>query len=169
MAAHTYHFTDHWSLSGVGPAEIWPVVADSRLLPVWWKGVFLASEKTHGGAEPQVNDRARVKVRGFLPYVLDFEMVTTALEPGELVEVRTIGDFEGCWRMVLQPRESGTLIDIDWTVDVHKRVVRLLSPVLKPLFRRNHEWSAIRGEDGLRSYFAEHRNAVGPRPIRRTT
>lgn len=39
---------------------------------------------------------------------------------------------------------------------VEKPVVRFLSPVLKPLFARNHNWATPRGEAGLRAYLREH-------------
>lgn len=164
MPAHTYHFDDRWMIPGIPPSEVWPVVTDSTLLPEWWKGVFLESHRIAGGAEPKVGDRARVKIRGFLPYALDFDMETTAMETGRLIEVRTSGDFDGAWRMVLEARDGGTAIDIVWTVEVHKRGVRFLSPLLKPLFRRNHDWSAVRGEAGLRAYFTDQCAAVG-RPV----
>ena len=134
MPANTYRFVEHWWIPGASPDEVYRVIADPRLLPQWWKGVYLESQPLGGWTEPRVGSRTRVKARGFLPYKLNFILESTALEPGKLVEVKTIGDFIGVWRAVLSPEPGGTHVDIDWRVTVEKPIVRFLSPVLRPLF-----------------------------------
>lgn len=155
MPANTYHFIEHWSIPGASPEQVWPVLADARLLPHWWRGVYLEAEPLDGWAEPQPGGRARVKARGFLPYKLNFIIESTALEPGRLVEVKTKGDFTGVWRATLSPEAGGTRVDLDWQVTVDKPLIRWLSPLLKPLFAWNHYWTTPRGEAGLRAYLAE--------------
>ncbi len=75
-------------------------------------------------------------------------------------EVRTVGDFVGVWRATISPEPGGTRVDIDWRVVVEKPLIRTLSPLLKPLFAWNHNWTTPRGEAGLRSYLRER---GGPR------
>jgi uncharacterized protein YndB with AHSA1/START domain len=152
LSTNVYRFFDTWTVPAPKD-EVWEVLARAELLPVWWKGVFLESQPI-GDPEPHVGGQARVVVRGFLPYKLNFIAEATALERGHLVEVTTRGDFEGVWRMVLSTAGEDTRVDIEWTVTVHKPIVRSLSPVLKPLFRRNHDWSSERGQAGLRDYFS---------------
>ena len=156
MPANTYRFVEHWWIPGASPEEVYRIISQARLLPEWWKGVYLESEPLDGAAEPHVGARARVKARGFLPYKLNFILETTALQPGRLVEVRTIGDFVGVWRATLSSQPGGTRVDIDWRVVVEKPLIRSLSPVLKPLFAWNHNWTTPRGEAGLRAYLREH-------------
>jgi len=158
VPANVYRFVEQWKLPGSTPDEVYEVLSDARLLPDWWKGVYLESEPINGWSTPKVGARVRVKARGFLPYTLSFILEATALQPGRLVEVRTLGDFEGVWRATLSAGDSGTRVDIDWKVTVQKPVVRLLSPLLKPLFAWNHHWTTPRGEAGLRAYLVERRN-----------
>lgn len=164
MPANTYRFVEHWWIPGATPEEVYEVISDSRLLPRWWKGVYLESRPLGEWTEPRVGSRTRVKARGFLPYRLNFILETTALEPGRLVEVKALGDFEGIWRATLSSEPGGTHVDIDWRVTVQKPIVRFLSPVLKPLFAWNHYWTTPRGETGLRTYLRERGElkAAGP-------
>ncbi len=117
--------------------------------------MYLESQPLGEWTDPRVGSRTRVKARGFLPYKLNFILESTALEPGKLVEVKTIGDFIGVWCAALSAEPGGTSVDIDWRVTVEKPIVRFLSPVLKPLFAWNHYWTTPRGETGLRTYLAE--------------
>ncbi|MDQ5829622.1 MAG: SRPBCC family protein [Actinomycetota bacterium] len=155
MPANSYRFDEYWWIPGASPEEVYGTISQVRLLPEWWKGVYLEAEPLDGAAEPYVGARARVKARGRLPYELNFVFETTALQPGRLVEVRTIGDFVGVWRATLSSEPGGTRVDIDWRVVVEKPLIRSLSPLLKPLFAWNHNWTTPRGEAGLRSYLRE--------------
>jgi pimeloyl-ACP methyl ester carboxylesterase len=155
MPANTYRFVEQWWIPGASPDEVYQVISDSRLMPQWWKGVYLESHALGGWTEPHVGARAQVKARGFLPYKLNFILESTALEPGRLVEVKTIGDFVGVWRATISPEPGGTRVHIDWRVTVQKPLVRILSPMLKPLFAWNHNWTTPRGEAGLRTYLRE--------------
>ena len=70
------------------------------------------------------------------------------------MEVRIRGDLDGTWRAVLSADGPGTRVDIDEQVLAEKPLIRLLSPVLKPVFAWNHYWTTPRGEAGLRAYLA---------------
>jgi hypothetical protein len=156
MPANTYRFVEYWWIPGASPEEVYEVNCDPRLLPQWWKGVYLEAQPLGKWAEPHVGAQTRVKARGFLPYKLNFILETTALKPGRLVETKTTGDFVGVWRASLSPQSGGTHVEIDWRVTVDKPLIRFLSPVLKPLFAWNHRWTTPRGEAGLRAYLREH-------------
>ena len=158
MPANNYHFIERWDIPDATPAEVYAVISDARLLPSWWTGVYLTAEALGPDGAEQVGDKARVTARGFLPYRLHFVLEATALEPGQLVETRAVGDFSGVWRARLSAvgadAGAGTRVDIDWTVTVEKPLVRRLSPLLKPLFVWKHNWTTPRGEAGLRAYLA---------------
>ena len=40
----------------------------------------------------------------------------------------------------------------DWRVIADKPVLRVLTPVLRPLFRWNHAWAIARAQEGLEPY-----------------
>ena len=55
------------------------------------------------------------------------------------------------------PEGKGTLVTLDWNPKVEKPIVKLLSPVLKPVFEWNHHWAMNRGEKQLAEYLNNRR------------
>lgn len=158
MPSNAYRFIEHWIIPDFSPREVYNVISDARLLPEWWKGVYLAAEPLDGQwVAPRVGGRIRAVARGFLPYKLHFVLESTVLEPGRVVEVRIQGDLDGTWRATLSVHDHGTRVDIEEQVVAKKPVIRVFSPLLKPLFAWNHFWTTPRGERGLRAYMVERR------------
>jgi hypothetical protein len=161
MPSNVYRFIEHWTIPGFTPLEVYEVISDARLLPEWWEGVYLATEPLDGQwTAPRVGGRIRATARGFLPYKLRFVLESTVLDAGRVVEVRVQGDLDGCWRATLSDYGHGTRVDIDEQVIAKKPLIRVLSPLLKPLFAWNHFWTTPRGEAGLRAYLAARRAAA---------
>ena len=152
---NAYRFIERWSIPGFSPLQVYEVLSDARLLPEWWKGVYLEATPEGEWTTPRVGGRARVKARGFLPYRLRMTLEATALEPGKVVEVRTRGDLEGVWRATLSEEGDGTRVEIDENVLAQKPLIRVFSALLRPLFAWNHYWTTPRGEAGLRAYLAK--------------
>ena len=128
MASNVFRFEESWSIPHATPEEVWEVLARGELLPRWWKGVYLQAHSLDG-SEPHVGGRVRARARGFLPYHLNFILEATDLIPGQVVAVKTSGDFEGRWRAELSPRDGGTHADLTWEVSVERPILRILAPV----------------------------------------
>lgn len=154
MPINSYVFREHWIIPA-SRDRVYAVLSDAKLLPEWWRGVYLESIPLDG-SEVRVGARSKAVVRGALPYRLRYVVEATELVESEIVEVTAHGDFEGRWRAVLSDVADGTRVDIDWRVTVHKPIIRYLSPLLKPLFAWNHNWAKARGEAGLTAYLAAH-------------
>ncbi|MCH9686105.1 MAG: SRPBCC family protein [Deltaproteobacteria bacterium] len=165
MPANTYHFVEQWMIPGYTPDQVYAVLSNACLVPQWWSGVYLEAVPLGDYDAPVVGARVRAKARGFLPYTLDFVLEALVLEPGRLVEVKASGDFDGVWRAQLVHEDHGTRVAIDWKVTVNMPLIRYLSPVLKPLFAMNHNWTTPRGQQGMIRYLAQrHRPAATPAP-----
>ena len=54
----------------------------------------------------------------------------------------------------LQPDGNGTVVTLEWNPIVEKPLVKFLSPILKPLFRWNHEWTMKRGARQIMEYLS---------------
>jgi hypothetical protein len=163
MPANTYHFREQWTIPGFTPEQVYEVLANASIVQDWWSGVYLEATPLAPYARPCVGGKVRAKARGFLPYKLDFILEALRLEPGELVEVRATGDFDGIWRAELVRDEDGTRVELDWQVTVNMPLIRYLSPLLRPLFALNHLWTTPRGERGMLRYLRakHHRLPVG--------
>jgi len=160
VSVNSYRFAERWTIPGFSPQQVYDVLADVKLLPEWWTGVYLEAIPEDPAAAPRIGARARVKARGFLPYRIRMTLEATVLDPGKAVGVRTWGDLEGTWRATLSPDGAGgTRVDIVEEVVGHKAVIRLLSPLLKPVFAWNHYWTSPRGQSGLRAFLAKRHGA----------
>ena len=152
MATNVFRFEESWDVPGATCAEVYAVLADGELLPLWWKGVYLDVQRLGPKGSPKTGDRLKARARGFLPYKLNFVLEAMALEPDRFVQVKAIGDFEGLWSAELSQTASGVHVAIVWQVTVLRPILKLLSPILRPAFAWNHRWTTPRGEKGLREY-----------------
>jgi len=75
------------------------------------------------------------------------------------VERRSVNGF-GCGGtslvdnhlLTLTEKGEGTHVRFDWEVTADRPLLRYLTPVLRPLFRWNHNWAIARAIDGLEPY-----------------
>ena len=141
-----------FTVTGFPPEAVWDVIAYGKLLPEWWKGVYLKAEPLEAYHTPRLGAKLRGEARGFLPYHLRFLIESIELERPRVVMVRTTGELNGTWRAELRPENGGTRVLIDEQVLAEKPILKLLAPLLKPLFAANHRWTTPRGKAGLTAY-----------------
>jgi len=163
MASNVFRFDEAWEIPGFSPAEVWAVLSDAELLPVWWGDVYKEVVPLDAARKRQIGSKARARARGALPYELNFVVEAVELEPAKTVGVRTHGDFDGLWRAELAPKGDGTHVTLTWVVTVERPILKLLSPLLRPAFAWNHRWTTPRGEAGLRRYLSQQRAARAAR------
>lgn len=102
---------------------------------------------------------SRQHFRGRLPYHLRTQSTITGLEPGRLLEADIDGDLRGhgVWR--LTPTSAGTHVRFEWTVFAERPLLRVMTPLLRPLLRANHAWAIARAKEGLEPYVRRVRRA----------
>jgi uncharacterized protein YndB with AHSA1/START domain len=138
-----YRFLDRWHVAAP-IEEIYDVVGDVIGYPRWWGDVFLRAEGDSGPPEP--GRASSVLARGFLPYKLRFTLTCIEVERPSRIHSQLSGDFEGSGTWLLEAADDGrTDVALDWRPRVAKPFVRSFTPVLRPLFRANHNWTMARG------------------------
>lgn len=160
--AHEYHFFDRWLIPA--PLEqVWDSITQTEHYTKWWGAVYDQVEKLGEGNADGVGAKTRVRVHGPLPYRLGFVVESVRINKPHVLEVRSRGDLigTGVWR--LKSVLGGTEVSYDWRPRAEFALVRLLSPLLKPLFRYNHDWCMQQGELGLRRWFAEPQRRMEPK------
>ena len=158
MASNKYHFEDHWDVP-FPIQDVWEVLSRPREFPVWWQGVYLSAEPLGDDDAPRVGARIAAVARGWLPYKLRFTIETTALDKPRLIAFKASGDFEtDDSRWLLTPNGAGTSVVLDWNPIVEKPVIKLLSPILKPIFRWNHHWTMVRGQRQIVDYMSKRQS-----------
>ena len=151
-----YSFVDEWDVDA--PREsVFAAIADARSYPEWWKPVYLEVESE---GEPEVGKESRQHFKGRLPYHLRTRSRITRLEAPHVIGADVDGDLRGTglWTLTELP-DGGTHVRFDWRVHADRRLLRLLTPVLRRALRWNHAWAIARAREGLEPYARDHDRA----------
>ena len=144
-----YVFVDEWDVAA--PIEaVFTALANARTYPDWWRPVYLDVEADGPLAVGQVS---RQHFKGRLPYHLNTSSRIVRLESPHLVEADVEGDLRGngVWTLTVLG-DTSTHVRFDWKVFADKPLLRVLTPLLRPLFRWNHNWAIARAMEGLEPY-----------------
>ena len=156
--ASEYVFLDEWDVDAPREA-VFEALADAGTYPQWWKPVYIAVE-TDG--PPEVGRVSQQEFKGQLPYHLKTTSTIVRYEPPDEFEVEVVGDLSGRGVWTLTEREDGRVhIRFDWRVYADRALLRYLTPVLRPVFRWNHNWSVKRAIEGLEPYARSRASAAG--------
>jgi quercetin dioxygenase-like cupin family protein/uncharacterized protein YndB with AHSA1/START domain len=147
-ASRPYVFVDEWDVAAP-PEAVFSAIADARTYPVWWRPVYIDVE-SDGRAE--LGKESRQHFKGRLPYHLHTRSVITVLEPPRTITAEVDGDLRGTGTWTLTPIPSGTHLRFDWQVHADRRLLKLLTPLLRPAFRWNHNWAIARAMEGLEPF-----------------
>jgi uncharacterized protein YndB with AHSA1/START domain/quercetin dioxygenase-like cupin family protein len=143
-----YLFVDEWDVAAPVQA-VFEALADARTYPRWWTPVYLDVD---ADGPPALGKVSRQHFKGRLPYHLHTESTVTRLEPPHVVEGDVTGDLRGRGTWTLTPTATGTHVRFDWRVFADRKLLRLLTPALRPVFRWNHNWAIARAMEGLEPY-----------------
>lgn len=147
--ASEYVFIDEWDVNA--PIEaVFGALTDAASYPVWWKPVYIDVEVD---GPPEVGRTSRQHFKGRLPYTLRTTSEITRLEPPRSFTVEVVGDLSGTGVWDLSANEDGRVhVRFDWRVHADRALLRYLTPLLRPIFRWNHNWSIKRAIEGLEPY-----------------
>ena len=162
----TVHDASHFELLTAfeisAPREqVYLAIRDTASWPAWWRGC-LAVEELSPGDDRGIGSRRRVTWRSRLPYEVEIEVRVTDIVRAERIAVASRGDLDGIGTWTFTDAGAGTRVEYLWQVTLRKRWMRLLAPVLRPLFKLNHDWLMANGVRGL----ARRLNAPAPTLLR---
>ncbi len=148
MAANQYRFVTHWRVPGT-IEEVSAILADPLSLVRWWPSVYIYVRELERGGANGVGQEVELRSKGRLPYRLRWRFKITESRRPHGFSLEAHGDFEGSGVWTL--KQDGPFADVtyDWRIAAEKPLLRLLSPVMKPVFRANHHWAMARGEESL--------------------
>jgi hypothetical protein len=147
-----YRFLDRWVVPY--PIEkVYATVGEPLSYPRWWSDVFV--DATGDPGPPARGKKVSVVARGFLPYKLRFTLETIEVEEPTRIKSLLHGDFEGSGEWHLREEDGTTIAELDWRPLVNKSLIKTLTPVLRPVFRANHNWTMKRGQERILTYLAE--------------
>jgi uncharacterized protein YndB with AHSA1/START domain len=146
--AREYIFIDEWDVDA--PQEqVFHALADSRTYPQWWTPTYI--EVTADGP-PAVGVSARHRFKGKLPYTLTTTSTIVRMDPPREIEAHVDGDLRGRGIWTLTPTDGKVHVRFDWRVFADRSFLRVLTPILRPLFRWNHNVAIQQAMAGLEPY-----------------
>ena len=169
MARNDYQFLTVWRVHAT-PQEVVDVLSDASDLPRWWPSVYLEARVIEDGEATGVGKVIDLWTKGWLPYTLRWRFRITESDPPRTLSLDAAGDFvgRGVWTFTSEDPTGGsdpiTRIEYDWRVSAEKRLLKLLSPAMRPFFAANHRWAMAQGERSLRLELARRR-AAGDRTM----
>ena len=131
----TYRFLTTWCLDA--PVErVWDAIYAVEKWPEWWKGVEVVEKLEHGD-ERGVGSIYRHRWRSVLPYTVGFDMQTTRIQEGRVLEGRARGELEGVgrWRFF---EGDGTAVTYEWSVRTTRPWMNAVAPLGRPVFVWSH-------------------------------
>lgn len=125
-----YRFRSEWQFDA-SPQAVYTALEHFENYPRWWPEV-----RTIRLFDPE---SCEVTCRSVLPYDLTFVMRPLRRDPAAgVLEASMTGDLEGFARWTIGLEPAGTSLVFEEEVSAHKRLLRLLSPMARPVFRGNH-------------------------------
>ncbi len=155
QGASHYHFVTEWQVRAT-LGEVTCILADPVRLTRWWPAVYLDSRELEPGDAVGIGRTFQLVTKGWMPYTLRWRLTVTGVEASSLRLVAD-GDFDGTGVWTLEQADATVQIRYEWCVVARKPLLRFLSPILRPLFIRNHHWAMQRGEESLRLELARRR------------
>ena len=147
MSPSHFDLVSHWRIAA--PVEhVWATLADPESWPQWWPYVRSVRTIRQGDADGLGSVR-RIEWATRLPYDIVIEVEAIESLRLERLRARSHGQLrgEGIWLL----RSEGRFTDVTyvWRVELAKRWMRWLAPVLAPVFRWNHAGVMRAGGIGL--------------------
>src|SRR6184192_2551190 len=145
-----YHFVDRWSVEG-DVKEVADIIEDALSLPRWWGSVYFEMKELEPGAGNHGTGKLiSVRAGGWLPYTLKINFRTVESRYPHGFTMDATGDLEGKGIWTFEPDEPFVNVTYDWTIRANKPIIEKLSFLLKPIFRSDHNWTMMRGEESLK-------------------
>ena len=159
MAIKDYHFVTHWRLEGTA-SEVSNILQAPLELPRWWPSVYLKVTELSAGDETGLGGEYDLHTKGWLPYTLRWQFTVTEVDSPRGFSLEARGDFVG--RGIWTLKEDGDYVDVtyDWRISAEKPLLRLFSPILKPIFSANHHWAMRQGEESLKRELKDRRSIM---------
>lgn len=142
-----YFFVTRWQIKA--PVErVWDAIYNSLEWPEWWKGVK-AAKLVERGDERGINGIREYTWKSVLPYKLRFNSRLTERDDYKRLHGVAYGELEGEGTWHFYEKDGITYLQYDWKVYTNKKWMNLLSFLLKPLFKYNHDVVMKWGAKGL--------------------
>jgi carbon monoxide dehydrogenase subunit G len=169
MAAAAFDLVSHWRIAA--PVDrVWQALAEPEHWPRWWPYVRAVHTLRRGDASG-VGSVRRIEWATRLPYRITIEVEAVEATQHQRLRGRSRGELDGEGLWLLCGQGTHTEVTYLWRVELRKPWMRLLAPLLAPVFRWNHDGLMRAGEAGLARWLCDtpachHTRGDGAHPDR---
>jgi hypothetical protein len=156
MDAREFRFRSQWRLLGT-VEEVSAILGDVREFARWWPSVYLDIEELEPGSEDGTGKRLRLRTKGWLPYMLHWDLRVVEARPPHGFVIEAEGDLAGRGEWTFEQAGAWTLATYDWQVRAEKPLLRALAPLFASALGANHRWAMQMGEKSLELEIARRR------------
>ena len=147
---NTYHFITRWIVEATCE-EVYRILEDVDSLADWWPSVYLDVHILEKGKPGGVGKVVELYTKGWLPYTLRWKFRVTDTHFPTGFSLQAFGDFIGAGIWTFRTTDTGQCeVIYDWQIQANKPLLKILTPILRPLFSLNHHWAMRMGERSLR-------------------
>lgn len=157
---HSFHVVTRCRVDATAD-ELTAIMTDVDCLTSWWPAAFLRAETLRRGRPDQVGRVLRFHTKGLLPHTFQFVAHVEHADLPHLHRSRITGDFEGTTTIRTRATERGHDLTFDWQIEVRKKGLRQLTPLIRWLLIANHLYAMRAGARGLQYELTRRRVAHG--------
>ena len=140
------------------PSPFWEGFSFGNAVLSRWP--ILAAQTHRLPDEHGLNQRVRLRTKGWLPYTLLWEFVVTESRYPDGFAIEAFGDFVGRGVWTIAQDDDFVNVEFDWRIRAEKPLLQVLAPLLRPLLEANHRWAMGQGEASLNLELARRRAAT---------
>ena len=167
MPANDYQFVTQWRLPGT-PEQVSDLLGDTETIVRIWPSLYTRATVVEPGGEHSLGKVLKVQTRGHLPHTLRWSFRITESRHPYGYSIEAWGDMVGTGVWTFEPDGDATRVTYEWRVRTEKPLLKLLSPLLKPLFKSNHDRVMADGEAALRAELERRRRMADMTPSQAT-
>jgi uncharacterized protein YndB with AHSA1/START domain len=145
------------------PEQLWRAMEEADQFERWWS--WLSEFRLDGGSLVP-GAVLRGVVAPPLPYRMRIRVELTECEPYRHILASVGGDLEGEARLDLRGSDTGSLVDVCWTVEMMQRSMRLASRFGHPLLQWGHDMVVATTVAGFRRRLEAASGQPGDRKCR---
>lgn len=162
MAADSarYRFVTRWHVAAT-PSVVADVLGDPLDLPRWWPSVYLSAIEIRPPGPDGAGQQVQLHTRGWLPYTLRWQLQVVRSDYPRGFSIAASGDLHGTGVWTFADHDGGTLATFEWNVRAEKPLLRILSPIFRPIFAANHRWAMRTGRESLERELARRAGRAG--------
>ena len=157
MSSTHVDLVSHWRIAT--PVDrVWSALTDAESWPRWWPCVRAVRTLRPGDANG-IGSLRRIQWATRLPYEIVIEVEAVEALRHERLRGHAQGQLRGEGVWLLRGEGDCTAVTCVWRVELAKRWMRWLAPLLAPVFRWNHDGVMRAGEAGLQRHLAATRGS----------